>query len=147
MNETYTGRRVWAKQQKVEQLVDPDDVAAGNQVRMRCREEADWIRGARATHEALIADDLFEQVRGRLASPAQPSERKPRESRHPYVLRGVLFCAHCGRRMEGAWRKNTSDGSTGRTLHRCSLRSTRSLTPDLVDHPKSTSARTPFCQS
>lgn len=137
MNEAYTGRRIWAKQQKVEQLVDPDDVAAGNEVRMRWREEAEWIRGERATHEALIADDLFQQVRGRLASRAQPSERKPRESRHPYVLRGVIFCAHCGRRMEGAWRKSRSDGSTGRTLYRCSLRITRSLTPDLADHPKS----------
>jgi hypothetical protein len=39
--------------------------------------------------------------------------------------------------MEGAWRKSRSDGSTGRTLYRCSVRSTRSLTPDLADHPKS----------
>jgi len=57
--------------------------------------------------------------------------------RHPYVLRGVLFCAHCGRRMDGAWRKSSADGSTGRTLYRCSLRATRSLTPNLADHPKS----------
>lgn len=137
LNEAYTGRRVWAKQEKVERLIDPEDVAAGNQVRMRWRKESDWIRSAMRTHEALISDDLFEQVRGRLASKTQPSERKPRESRHPYVLRGVLFCAHCGRRMEGAWRKNRDDGSSGRTMYRCALRNTRSLTADMEEHPQS----------
>ena len=39
--------------------------------------------------------------------------------------------------MDGAWRKSSADGSTGRTLYRCSLRATRSLTPNLADHPKS----------
>jgi site-specific DNA recombinase len=65
-NETYTGRRVWAKQGKVESLIDPDDVAAGNQTRLRWRPEEDWVRGLERTHDALIADDLFAVVRGRL---------------------------------------------------------------------------------
>ena len=34
-NPTYVGIRLWGKQQRVETLLDPDDVAAGLQSRMR----------------------------------------------------------------------------------------------------------------
>jgi site-specific DNA recombinase len=135
-NEAYTGRRVWAKQQKVESLVDPEDVAAGQQTRLRWRKETDWIRPDRRTHPQIVPDDLFNTIRGLLASDA-PGEPKTRVSTHPYGLRGVLFCAHCGRRMQGAWRTNRDDNSTGRILYRCTLRSTRSLVPQLADHPQS----------
>lgn len=135
-NEAYTGRRVWAKQQKVESLVDPEDVAAGQQTRMRWRQEIDWIRPDRRTHPQVVSDDLFNTIRGLLASDS-PGEPKTRVSTHPYGLRGVLFCAHCGRRMQGAWRTNRDDNSAGRILYRCTLRSTRSLVPQLADHPQS----------
>lgn len=135
-NEAYTGRRVWAKQQKIESLVDPEDVAAGQQTRLRWRKEMDWIRPDRRTHPQIVPDDLFNTIRGLLASDA-PGEPKTRVSTHPYGLRGVLFCAHCGRRMQGAWRTNRDDNSTGRILYRCTLRSTRSMVPQLADHPQS----------
>lgn len=67
-NEAYTGRRVWAKQQKVESLVDPEDVAAGQQTRLRWRQEADWIRSDRRTHPQIVPDDLFSTIQGMLAS-------------------------------------------------------------------------------
>jgi site-specific DNA recombinase len=135
-NEAYTGLRVWAKQQKVESLVDPDDVAAGQQTRLRWRDERQWIRPDRRTHPQIVPDDLFNMVRGLLASDGS-GDHKTRTSTHPYGLRGVLFCGHCGRRMQGAWRKNRADDSTGRILYRCTLRSTRSMVPQLSNHPKS----------
>lgn len=133
-NETYTGRRVWAKQQKREQLIDPDDVAAGNQVRMRWRDEGEWIRPQEGTHPALITDQMFDRARAQMSSYTD-GEAKPRTSPHPYLLRGLLYCAHCGRRMQGAWRKNRADGSAGRTLYRCAIRDLRALPPELADHP------------
>jgi DNA invertase Pin-like site-specific DNA recombinase len=132
-NEAYTGRRVWAKQQKFEELLDPDDVAAGNRTRLRWRPEDQWIRPEIKTHAALIGDDLFVAARGRLAS-TRPGTRKPRSSTHAYPLRGILFCSICGRRMEGTWRK-AKTGEAGRVLYRCALRRNRALTQDFPEHP------------
>ena len=119
-NEIYTGRRVWAKQRKVEELLDPEDVAAGNRTRLRWRPEEEWIRPELKTHAALIEDDLFAAARGRLAAP-EPRTRRARSSAHPYPLRGILFCSICGRRMGGTWRK-AKTGETGRVLYRCAVR-------------------------
>ena len=132
-NEAYTGRRVWAKQQKFEELLDPDDVAAGNRTRLRWRPEDQWIRPEIKTHIALVEDDLFVAARGRLAS-TRPGTRKPRSSTHAYPLRGILFCSICGRRMEGTWRK-AKTGETGRVLYRCALRHNRALAQDFPEHP------------
>lgn len=132
-NEAYTGRRVWAKQRKVEELIDPEDVAAGNRTRLRWRPKEEWIRPQLKTHDPLIEDDLFIAARGRLAS-TERGARKPRASAHHYLLRGVLFCSVCGRRMEGTWRKVGNDGE-GRILYRCALRRSRALAADFPDHP------------
>ena len=40
----YAGRRVWGRQEKFESLLDPSDVAAGSQTRMRWKEKETWIR-------------------------------------------------------------------------------------------------------
>ena len=117
-NDSYTGRRVWAKQQKFERLLDPEDVAAGHQTVMRWRDPADWVRTDRQTHAALVPDDLHAIVKGMLTSP-KPGQRKLRASEHPYCLRGVLYCAPCGRRMQGgfplvAWRHRLEEVGGGR---------------------------------
>jgi len=49
--------------------------------------------------EKIVPDDLFNTIRGLLAG-GTPGEPKTRVSTHPYELRGVLFCAHCGRRTD-----------------------------------------------
>lgn len=87
LNETYTGRRVWAKQRKVEELIDPEDVAAGNRTRLSWRPEEEWVRPDELTHDRLIDDDTFAAVRGRLASGVS-GQRKARSSAHVYLLRG-----------------------------------------------------------
>ncbi len=134
LNESYTGRRVWAKQRKVEELIDPDDVAAGSQTRLRWRPEEEWVRPDHRTHEALVSDDVYLAARGRLAS-GERGSRKPRTSVHAYPLRGIIYCAICSRRMEGTWHSR-KDGVNGRALYRCALRSHRALIDDFPDHPR-----------
>jgi DNA invertase Pin-like site-specific DNA recombinase len=57
-NPTYAGRRVWGRQEKFELLLDPSDVGAGSQTRMRWKEKGDWIRTEQVTHPAIVGDDL-----------------------------------------------------------------------------------------
>jgi hypothetical protein len=82
-NPTYRGIRVWGKQQKIEQLVDPDDPAASYQTRMRWRDESDWVIPKERTHEALVSDELAALVAGRLVRQDR-SQRKPWFSSHCY---------------------------------------------------------------
>ncbi len=134
-NETYTGVRVWAKQEKVETLIDPEDVSAGYRTQMRWRDENDWLRPSTPTHRSVIPDELFTIARGRLSSGESGTPRR-KASTHTYLLRGLLYCAHyCQRRMQGAWRSNRATDSPGRVLYRCNIRGQRSLAPELKDHP------------
>ncbi|MGH3967313.1 MAG: recombinase family protein, partial [Mycobacterium sp.] len=132
-NPTYRGVRVWGKQEKYEVLVNPDDVAAGYETRMRWRDESDWIAPDRRTHEALVPDDLAQAVRLRTQAWRGPGLVCSRESAVPYALRGLLFCAACGRRMQGAARVGKR---TTRILYRCELGKSRSVPTDLSDHPR-----------
>lgn len=132
-NPAYRGIRVWGKQEKYEVLVSPDDVAAGYETRMRWRDQADWIAPDRRTHEALIPDELVEAVRRRTQARRGPGLVCSRESTVPYALRGLLFCAACGRRMQGAARVGKR---TTRILYRCELGKSRSIPVDLSDHPR-----------
>ncbi|WP_280828276.1 recombinase family protein [Mycobacterium sp. OTB74] len=132
-NPTYRGIRVWGKQEKYEVLVNPDDVAAGYETRMRWRDESDWIAPDRRTHEALIPDELAQAVRLRTQARRGPGLVCSRESTMPYALRGLLFCAACGRRMQGAARVGKR---TTRILYRCELGKSRSVPTDLRDHPR-----------
>lgn len=132
-NPTYLGVRVWGKQEKYEVLVNPDDVAAGYETRMRWRDQAAWVVPDRRTHEALITDELAQAVRLRTKTRRGPGLVCSRESTVPYALRGILFCAVCGRRMQGAARGGKQ---TTRILYRCELGKSRSVPIDLTDHPR-----------
>lgn len=115
-------------------LVDPDDVAAGYATRMRWRNHGDWITPDRRTHAALVSDELAEAVRLRIQSRRGPGLVCSRESTVPYALRGLLYCAACGRRMQGAARPGKQ---TTRILYRCEFGKSRSVPVDLSDHPRS----------
>jgi site-specific DNA recombinase len=132
-NPAYRGIRVWGKQEKYEVLVNPDDVASGYETRMRWRDQSDWIAPDRRTHEALVPDDLAQAVRLRVRARRGPGLVCSRESTVPYALRGLLFCAACGRRMQGAARVGKR---TSRILYRCELGKSRSVPIDLSDHPR-----------
>ena len=132
-NPAYRGTRVWGKQEKYEVLLDPDDVAAGYETRMRWRDTGDWIAPNGPTHEALVSDELAEAARLRTRARRGPSLVSTRESIVPYALRGLLFCAACGRRMQGAARNGKRKS---RILYRCELGKSRSMPIDLRDHPR-----------
>lgn len=74
--------------EKYEVLVNPHDVAAGYETRMRWRDQADWVVSGRRTHEALIPDDLADAVRLRTQARRGPGLVCSRESTMPYALRG-----------------------------------------------------------
>jgi len=132
-NPAYRGIRVWGKQEKYEVLVDPDDVAAGYDTRMRWRDRTAWIAPDRPTHEALIPDDLAQAARLRMQARRGPGLVCSRESTVPYALRGLLYCAACGRRMQGAARVGKK---STRILYRCEFGKARSVPVDLSDHPR-----------
>ncbi|KAA1430272.1 recombinase family protein [Mycolicibacter arupensis] len=132
-NPTYLGVRVWGKQEKYEVLVNPDDVAAGYETRMRWRDQANWVIPDRRTHEAVITDELAQAVRLRTQARRGPGLVCSRESMVPYALRGMLYCAVCGRRMQGAARGGKR---TTRILYRCELGKSRSVPVELIDHPR-----------
>jgi len=100
---------------------------------MRWRDQADWVVPGRRTHEALIPDDLAQAVRLRTQARRGPGLVCSRESTVPYALRGMLFCAVCGRRMQGAARVGKR---TTRILYRCELGRSRSVPAELTDHPR-----------
>ena len=113
--------------------IDPDDVAAGHQTRMRWRDETRWVRPTAPTHEALVSGELASLVAGRIATRI-PGCPKARISPHPYALRGILVCARCGRKLQGSFRPSRS-GAPGRVLYRCEVKRSRALPPELADHP------------
>jgi len=101
-NPRYTGRQVWNRQRKDEVLIDVEDVALGHVTKMRWNDEKDRLWSAEIVHEPVIDTETFERAQTLLAG--QGRCRKTRERhrvRRPYVLRGLVRCGVCDRRMQG----------------------------------------------
>lgn len=114
-NRRYTGFAEWGKAERVERLLDPNDVAAGNVVKFRRSDPQRVVVSREPAHPVIISAEIFEQVRSRLGSQSNGSEqrqRSPRTTGTPYLLRGRLICGTCGRRLQG----NTNHG---KTYYRC----------------------------
>lgn len=112
MNPRYTGASVWGRQRRDEVLIDVEDVAAGHRSRMTWNREETWVRGPEAAHEAIVRPELFKEAQQVRASDPRSKPKKPRRTSRPYLLRGLLHCGLCSRRMQGAW-------SHGRPSYRC----------------------------
>jgi site-specific DNA recombinase len=102
-NPRYTGIAVWGRQRRDEVLVDVEDVAAGHRTRLRWNDEDAWVRSPGVAHEPLITPEVFEAARARRAANGRTTIRKPRSTPRPYLLRGLLRCGLCDRRMQGSW--------------------------------------------
>ncbi|HEX7133310.1 MAG TPA: zinc ribbon domain-containing protein [Iamia sp.] len=114
-------------------FLDVDDVAAGYVTRQRWADGSTWVRGPVDAHPALVDQDLWDTVAARIAeqsSRARPSTRSPRTTSVPYVLRGLLHCGLCDRKMVGTTAHQT-------IRYRCLASQTRALPAYLADHPKS----------
>lgn len=110
-NPRYTGFAVYGRWRKVEELLDPDDVAAGHVVRFRRSSRADVVRSREPAHPVLVSVEDFTRVqlemrarRGSGRSDQASRDRSGRPTRHAYALRGLIRCAVCDRKMEGAKR-------------------------------------------
>jgi len=115
-NPKYTGKTVWNRQRRDEELLDLDDVAAGYTSKMKRNDEDQWIRSDEQTHEALISDELWEACAAqRRVGEHREAVRKPRVKR-TYSLSSLIFCGECGRRMTGNWTHNEP-------YYRCGFRS------------------------
>ena len=128
-NPRYTGRQVWNRQRKDEVLLDVHDVALGHTTVMRWNDQDQWIFSEQVVHPPIIDDETFRQAQQLLAAKnARQVTRRPRSSPRPYVLRGLLFCGICTRRMQGSWNNDQA-------YYRCTYPYEYARTND-IDHPR-----------
>lgn len=137
-NPVYAGRRVWGKQRRHEELLDVEDVAAGHITKMRWQPASDWIEGQRGGPPALVDQPTLDAVAARFGT--TPQRTRSRETDHPYLLRGLLWCGICGRRLQGSARRSRTPEGTTRILYRCELGGSRSVPRDM-DHPSTVYVR------
>ena len=114
-NPRYTGRQVWNRQRKDEVLLDVDEVALGYETRMRWNDPTTWIWSDADAHEPLITVEQFEAAQAVAADHGRirgSTKEVHQRVRHPHVLRGLLYCGLCGRRMQ-------AQRSHDQTYYRC----------------------------
>ncbi|MGH3664089.1 MAG: recombinase family protein, partial [Micromonosporaceae bacterium] len=121
-NPKYTGYAIYGRWQKVEELLDPDDVAAGHVVKFRRSPQSKVVRSREPAHPTIVTVEDFTRVQLAMRARAgggrrswSALERTRVSSKRTYVLRGLLRCSLCGRKMEGSARKHA-------VLYRCSAR-------------------------
>ena len=83
--EVYTGDLV----QGVSKIID----------HKRVRASADEWTTVRGTHDAIISRELFAAVQKALDQAAQQAKDREIHSWSPNLLKGKIFCAHCGRSL------------------------------------------------
>ncbi|MPZ28024.1 MAG: recombinase family protein [Micromonosporaceae bacterium] len=104
-NPRYTGRQVWNKQRKDEILLDVEDVALGHTGVMRWNPADQWTVSNEIVHSPLVDQGTFDTAqalltrRGRGRRPGQEYRRE--RTLHAYILRGLVYCALCNRKMQG----------------------------------------------
>lgn len=112
LNPRYTGRQVWNRQRRDEILIDVEDVALGHETRMRWNDRADWIWSEHQTHETIVSVEDYEAAQRRFGTGKRSGGGRHAAPGRRYVLRGMLRCGLCGRKMQGNW-------SHDRPLYRC----------------------------
>lgn len=140
-NPRYTGYAIFGRWTKQETLLDPEDVAAGHVVRFKRATPDRIVRSREQAHPAIVSVETFTQVQllrrsksaGGLKT-ARKAERGARKTARSYLLRGLVRCGICGRKMQGATiRKGAYYRCTSRTMAPGSLK--------LEDHPKTVNLR------
>lgn len=128
-NPRYTGRQVWNKQRKDEVLIDVEDVALGHVTKMRWNDKDTWVWSTDPVHEPLIDTETFQRTQDVLAAHGAGRQHRERHStQHRYVLRGLLHCGLCNRRMQGQQSKQA-------LYYRCRFPTEYGLA-NKVEHPR-----------
>lgn len=105
-NLRYTGYEQWGKFKKQEELVSPDNPSLGHNTRLVRNPDAPQ-RSAKPAHEPIVdvrtwraaQDEMARRTTGKPTENTRASIRKTA----PYPLRGLVYCASCGRRMSPEW--------------------------------------------
>lgn len=128
-NPRYTGRQVWNRQRKSEELIDVNDVALGHTTKMRWNDQGKWIVSD-IVHEPLVTDEDFDHVQKLLEVKGRRAVvRRARTTGRVYPLRSRLHCGLCGRRMQGSWNNQ-------QPYYRCTF-ANEYATANHVQHPRS----------
>jgi site-specific DNA recombinase len=126
-NPRYTGHQVWNKQRKDETLIDVEDVALGHTSTLRWNDRDEWVWSETAAHTALVDRATFDTAQTVMAGHGRGKVRDRRRVRRPYVLRGLVHCGVCDRRMQGQWNHD-------RAYYRCRYPREYALA-NTVEHP------------
>lgn len=119
-NPIYTGKAWYNRSQVADAWRPPmqtrlKDLRPGNRRSRTRRPSTDWI----PVHVPAVVDaDLWQMAQEQLAANRTRATRN--NTKHHYLLRGLLVCGHCGRRLVGLWTAT----SMGRYV--CSARYPRS---------------------
>lgn len=140
-NPRYTGYAVFGRWVRHEMLLDPDDVAAGHVTRFRRAPAERIVRSREPAHPAIVSVQAFTQVqlarRSKAASGlagVRRTDRGGRSTARSYLLRGLVRCGVCRRRMQGA---TIRDGA----YYRCTARTMAPGAMALADHPVTVNLR------
>lgn len=129
-NPRYTGRQVWNRQRKEEVLLDVHEVALGYETKMRWNDPGTWVWSDTVAHEPLVSVEDFEAAQ-LIRADGGRGRAGQREARlrviHPYVLRGLIYCGICGRKMQ-------AQHNNQRTYYRCRYAKEYALASH-VQHP------------
>jgi site-specific DNA recombinase len=107
INPRYTGRQVWNKQRKREVLIDVHDVTLGHETKLAWNPRDKWVWSSEIVNPPIIDEETFKAAQELLAARGHgPTRHKPHRARHVYVLRGIVYCGICHRKMEGSWNNN-----------------------------------------
>jgi hypothetical protein len=110
-NPRYTGYAVFGRWTKHEELLDPDDAAAGNVTRFRRSPTHRIVRSKSPAHPPIVSVETFTQaqlLRRQRAGGGNRTRAKLERNRassglRPYLLSGLVRCAGCGRRCRRSW--------------------------------------------
>lgn len=117
--------------------MDLDDVAAGYVTRQRWVDDESWVYGPGDAHPPLLTQAQWDAAAARIAATPPRSRsgpRSPRTTTTPYLLRGILHCGICERKMQGNKAHDT-------LRYRCVVTQTRALPAYLSDHPRAVYVR------
>lgn len=140
-NPRYTGYAFFGRWSKHETLLDPDDVAAGHVVRFRRASSDRVVRPRRPAHPAIVSVEEFTQAQLRRRSRAAGGmrgraklERTRVTGKRPYLLRGLVRCDLCDRKMQAASIRQD-------VYYRCLAKTLAPGSLMLADHPRTVNLR------
>lgn len=119
-NEVYIGNTVQNKKSVVSYKVH----------KIRTVEKENQIR-VNNTHEAIIDKDIFEKVQCILEKRGTNTKLK-----YDYLLRGLLYCYHCKRKLQIVLKKNSKRNSKSHPYITCSDYKSRSCYPLNINYEK-----------